>query len=74
MANRKAWETKSLEWIHKAREEIDEEIKKKGMTPAEWVRARGKIDIEQLCHKMGLTKVTIIKEEPFSRLKKAQIH
>jgi hypothetical protein len=74
MVNKKEWETKSLEWIHKVREEIDEEIKEKGMTPGEWVKARGKIDVEQLCHKMGLTKVTIIKKEPFSRLKKAQTH
>ena len=37
---------KSPEWIHKVREEIDEEIKRKGMTPAEWIRARGKIDAE----------------------------
>jgi len=74
MANKKEWETRSLEWIHKVREEIDEEIKKKGMTPAEWVKARMKIDVEQLCHKMGLTKVTIIKKEPFLSRKKAQTH
>jgi len=73
MVNKKEWETKSLEWIHRAREEIDEEIKKKGMTPAEWVKARGKIDLKKLCHKMGLTKVTVIGKEPFSNLKKAQI-
>ena len=74
MVNKKEWETKSLEWIHKVREEIDEEIKKKGMTPTEWVKARGKIDVEKLCHKMGLTKVTIIEKEPFSKAKKAQTH
>ena len=34
MKNEKKWETKSLEWIHKVREEIDAEIKEKGMTPA----------------------------------------
>jgi len=73
MVNKKEWETKSLEWIHKVREEIDEEIKKKGITPAEWVKARAKIDVEKLCHKMGLTKVTIIKKEPFSSLKKARV-
>jgi hypothetical protein len=72
MVNKKEWETKSLEWIHKAREEIDEEIKKKRMTPAEWVRARGKIDLRKLCNKMGLTKVTIIEREPFSNAKKVQ--
>jgi hypothetical protein len=73
MVNKKEWETKSLEWIHKVREEIDEEIKKKGITPAEWVKARAKIDVEKLCRKMGLTKVTIIKKEPFSSLKKARV-
>jgi hypothetical protein len=62
MKNKKEWETKSLEWIHKVREEIDEEIKKKGMTPAEWVRARGKIDVELLCQKLGLKNVIIVKE------------
>ena len=33
MVNKKEWETNSLAWIHKVREEIDEDIKKKGMTP-----------------------------------------
>ena len=72
MVNKRDWETKSLEWIHRVRGEIDEEIKKKRMTPAQWVKAKGKIDVEQLCRKMGLTKVTIIKKEPFSSLKKVQ--
>jgi hypothetical protein len=74
MKNEKEWETKSLEWIHKVREEIDEEIKKEGMTPAQWVKTRGKTDVEQLCHKMGLRNVTIIREEPFSKLKKVKQH
>jgi hypothetical protein len=52
MKNKKEWETKSLERIHKVREEIDKEIRSKGMTPAQWIKARGKIDIEQLCEKM----------------------
>jgi hypothetical protein len=52
----------SLEWIHKVREEIDEEVKRKGMTPAEWIRARGKIDGELLCQKLGLKNGTIVKE------------
>jgi hypothetical protein len=72
MKSEKEWETKSLEWIHKVRQKIDEEIKKKGMTPAQWIKARGKIDVEQLCHKMGIKNVTIIREEPFSRLKKVK--
>ena len=74
MVNKKEWETKSLEWIHRVRESIDEEIEKKRMTPAQWVKTKGKIDVEQLCRKMGLTKVTIIKKEPFLSRKKAQTH
>jgi hypothetical protein len=60
MKNKKEWETKSLQWIHRVREEIDEEIKRKGMTPAQWVKARGKIDIEELCKKMGLKNITVV--------------
>jgi len=63
MRNKKEWETKSLEWIHKVREEIDEEIKRKRMTPAEWIKARGKIDVELLCEKLGLKNFTIDKEK-----------
>jgi len=63
MRNKKEWETKSLEWIHKVREEIDEEIKRKRMTPAEWIKARGKIDVELLCQKLGLKNFTIDKEK-----------
>jgi len=54
MKNKKEWETKSLELIHKVREEIDEEIGRQGITPAQWIRARGKIDVEDLCKKLGL--------------------
>jgi hypothetical protein len=63
MKNKKEWETKSLEWIHKVREEIDEEIRRKGMTPAEWIRSRGKIDVEPLCQKLGLKNFTIVKDK-----------
>ena len=63
MKNKKEWDTKSLEWIHKVREEIDEEIKRKGMTPAEWIRAKGKIDIEPLCRKLGLKNFTIVNDK-----------
>lgn len=72
MRSEKEWETKSLGWIHKVRQEIDEEIRRKGVTPSQWIKTRGKIDVEQLCHKMGLRKVTIIKEEPFSRFEKVK--
>jgi hypothetical protein len=74
MKNEKEWETKSLEWIHRVHQMIGEEIKKKGVTPAQWIKTRGKIDVEQLCHKMGLRNVTIIKEEPFSRRKRVKQH
>jgi len=53
MKNSKESETKSLQWIHKVREQIDEEIKRKGLVPAQWVRGRGKIDVESLCKKLG---------------------
>jgi hypothetical protein len=62
MKNKKEWETKSLEWIHKVREEIDEEIRRQGVTPAQWVRDRGKINVERLCKKMGLQNYTIVTE------------
>jgi hypothetical protein len=74
MRSEKEWETRSLEWIHKVRQEIDEEIRKKGVTPSQWIKTRGKMDVEQLCHKMGLRKVTLIREEPFSRLEKVKQH
>jgi len=61
MKKRIRWETRSLEWIHKVREEIDKEIRKEGKTPAQWVKSRGKIDINLLCQKLGLKKVKIIK-------------
>ena len=59
MENKKEWETKSLELIHKVREEIDEEIRRQGVTPAQWIRARGKINVEDLCKKLGLKNYTI---------------
>lgn len=63
MKNSRDWETKSLEWIHKVREEIDEEIRRKGVTPAQWIKTRGKIDIESLCQKLGLKNLTIVKDK-----------
>ena len=63
MKSTKMWETNSLEWIHKVREEIDEEIKRKGITPTQWIKTRGKIDIESLCHKLGLKDFTIVKDK-----------
>jgi hypothetical protein len=63
MKNEKQWETKSLEWIHKVREEIDSEIREKDMTPAQWVKARGKIDVDLLCQKLELKNFTVIKNK-----------
>lgn len=60
MKNKTKWETRSLGWIHKVREEMDREIREMGKTPAQWIKSRGKIDIRLLCEKLGLKKVTII--------------
>jgi hypothetical protein len=60
--NKKEWETKSLEMIHKVREKIDEEISRQGITPAQWIRARGKADIEKLCQELGLKNYRIVKD------------
>ena len=60
MKNSKEWETKSLEWIHKVREEIDEEIRRKGVTLAQWLKARGKSDLNSLCQRLGLKNFTIV--------------
>lgn len=60
MKNKKEWETKSLEWIHQVREKIDEEIRGQGVSPAQWVRGRGKINVELLCKRMGLQNYTIV--------------
>lgn len=68
MKNKKEWETKSLEMIHKVREEIDEEIRKQGITPAQWIRARGKIDVERLCQKLGLKNYKIVKDRVKARV------
>lgn len=62
MKNKKEWETKSLQWIHKVREQMDEEISRRNVTPAQWVRERGKIDIESLCKKFGLQNYKIVKD------------
>ena len=64
MKNNIKWETKSLEWIHRVREEMDTEIREKGMTPSEWIKARGKIDIESLCKRLGLKNVIIVQDTP----------
>jgi hypothetical protein len=62
MKNKKEWETKSLEWIHRVREEMDEEISRQGVTPAQWIRSRGKVDVEPLCKKLGLQNYTIVRD------------
>jgi hypothetical protein len=60
MKNKKEWETKSLEWIHEVREKIDAEITRKGVSPAQWIRDRGKVDVKQLCKKLGLRNYTVV--------------
>jgi hypothetical protein len=62
MKNKKEWETKSLEMIHKVRQKIDEEISRQGISPGQWIRARGKIDVERLCQKLGLKNYKIVKD------------
>ncbi len=73
MKKRIKWETRSLEWIHKVREEIDKEIRKEGKTPAQWVKSRGKIDINLLCQKLGLKKVKIIEGKELQHYGHARI-
>lgn len=63
MKTKKGWETESLEWIHKVRADIDEEIRKKGMTPEEWIKSRSPADLESLCRKLGLRNYEIEKEK-----------
>ena len=63
MKNEREWETKSLEWIHRVRKEIDEEINKKIMTPSQWIKSRGRINVEFLCQSMGLKNFTIVKSK-----------
>ncbi len=60
MKNKEEWETKSLEWIHRVRKEIDEEINKKNLTPAQWIKSRGRIDVEFLCQSLGLKNFTVV--------------
>ena len=71
MRNKKEWETKSLEWIHRVREEIDEEIVRQGVTPAQWIRNRGKIDIKPLCKKLGLRNYTVVRDRVKPRVYKS---
>ena len=63
MKNEKEWETNSLEWIHKVREEIDEEIKEKCMTPTQWIKSRGEVDTRLLCQNLGLKNFTIVEDK-----------
>ena len=68
MKNKRGWETKSLEIIHKVREKIDEEISIQGINPAQWIRARGKIDAERLCRELGLKNYKIVKDRIIDRV------
>ena len=68
MKNKIEWETKSLEMIHKVRQRIDEEISRQGISPAQWVRDQGKIDVERLCQKLGLKNYKIVKDRIKARV------
>lgn len=61
MDDRPAWETRSLEWIHQVRTEIDREIRTQGVSPADWVKARATRDVETLCRELGLTAAIVVK-------------
>ncbi|MFQ6067600.1 MAG: hypothetical protein ACE5K3_10040 [bacterium] len=63
MKNKKEWETKSLEWIHRVREEMDREIQKTGLSPAQWIKERGIVDVERICKSLGLNNVKVSKKQ-----------
>ena len=63
MKSESRWETKSLEWIHQVREEIDGEIQKKGLSPAQWIKERGVVDVERLSKSLGLNNVKVAQEK-----------
>jgi len=63
MKSESKWETKSLEWIHQVREEIDGEIQKKGLSPAQWIKERGVVDVERLSKSLGLDNVKVAQKE-----------
>lgn len=62
MKSKGEWETKSLEWIHQVREEIDSEIQEKGLSPTQWIKGRGVINVEGLCKALGLSNVKVAKK------------
>ncbi|MEO0129461.1 MAG: hypothetical protein ABIL18_09095 [candidate division WOR-3 bacterium] len=62
MEDKREWETESLEWIHKVREEIDQEIRKKGITLGQWVKEKSAIDLENLCRKYGFKNFVIVEK------------
>jgi len=63
MKNKTAWETKSLEWIHKVREDMDKEMQKTGLSPAQWIKERGTVNLERICKSLGLNNVEISKKQ-----------
>lgn len=63
MKSKSKWETKSLEWIHKVREEIDGEIQKRGLSLAQWIKERGVVDVERLSKSLGLDNVKVAQKE-----------
>ena len=63
MKSKSRWETKSLEWIHQVREEIDGEIQRKRLSPAQWIKERGVVDVERLSKSLGLDNVKVAQKE-----------
>jgi hypothetical protein len=61
MKNDKEWETRSLEWIHKVRADLEQEITGEGISISQWMRARGEVDDEKICKRLGLKNLKIVK-------------
>ena len=53
------WETKSLEWIHQVREDLDREIQDRGLKVSQWIKSKKDAGLEALCKKLGLRNCTI---------------
>lgn len=60
MKDKHSWESESLEWIHKVRGKVANELKQKRLTLSQWLRSREKPDIKEQCRRLGLTNITIV--------------
>jgi len=63
MSRSRKWETESLEWIHKVRQDIDEEVREKGLSIAQWIRERSPVNTKELCKSLKLNNVKPAKKE-----------